>query len=263
MSRHASHTARRIEGSFVNNLLEEKIGIAVTIEEGRSQLSTLIYHGRSEKSGDHRFKDGQTKILGTGITQLCGPNGWPKLSEKERESLPRSPTQRLQHVYCVHHSSAELLRFIGILRPFEKSAAEEALNASPCILSSHACVPRLSAEQEDSLTAHTASTLGSATNAASSRPILVQSNESAEVEQKKQARSARQEKAYQRELVAIMAQRSLGLDPLISITYLSHISGRSISTLYRAFGKELPKPIKVGSRSRVPYSAAVAYIAAR
>ncbi|MCY1199115.1 hypothetical protein D9M72_105110 [compost metagenome] len=76
-------------------------------------------------------------------------------------------------------------------------------------------------------------------------------------------RAERRDRALQREDAAVKAQRLLGLDPLISITYLSHISGRSISTLYRAFGKELPKPIKVGSRSRVPYSAAVAYMAAR
>jgi len=81
--------------------------------------------------------------------------------------------------------------------------------------------------------------------------------------QKQQQQAERRKKAMQREHAAVAAQRQLGLDPLISIAYLSHISGRSISTLYRAFGKTLPKPIKVGRRSRVPYSAAEAYMAAR
>ncbi|MBJ2154570.1 helix-turn-helix transcriptional regulator [Variovorax sp. IB41] len=80
---------------------------------------------------------------------------------------------------------------------------------------------------------------------------------------KQQQQAERRVKAIHREQAAVTAQRLLGLDPLISVTYLSHISGRSISTLYRAFGKALPKPIKAGGRSRVPYSAAEAYITAR
>jgi hypothetical protein len=80
---------------------------------------------------------------------------------------------------------------------------------------------------------------------------------------RQQPRAERREKALQREQAAVAAQRVLGLDPLISIAYLSHISGRSVTTLYREFGKVLPMPIKVGSRSRISYSAAEAYMAGR
>lgn len=72
--------------------------------------------------------------------------------------------------------------------------------------------------------------------------------------EKVQQRTQRKLRVLQRELECLRHQLSAGLDPLLSIALAIHITGRSRATLYRDFGKALPKPTKIGRSSRLPYS---------
>ena len=69
-----------------------------------------------------------------------------------------------------------------------------------------------------------------------------------------QYRTQRKLRVLQRELECLQHQLSAGLDPLLSIALAIHITGRSRATLYRDFGKALPRPTKIGRSSRLPYS---------
>ena len=67
-------------------------------------------------------------------------------------------------------------------------------------------------------------------------------------------RTQRHLRVLQRELECLQHQLRAGLDPMLSIALAIHITGRSRATLYRDFGKALPRPTKIGRSSRLPYS---------
>ena len=67
-------------------------------------------------------------------------------------------------------------------------------------------------------------------------------------------RTQRHLRVLQRELECLQHQLRAGLDPMLSIALAIHITGRSRATLYRDFGKVLPRPTKIGRSSRLTYS---------
>lgn len=82
------------------------------------------------------------------------------------------------------------------------------------------------------------------------RDAVIDRGEAAEI----QNRTQRHLRVLQRELECLQHQLRAGLDPMLSIALAIHITGRSRATLYRDFGKALPKPTKIGRSSRLPYS---------